>query len=181
MAAEIRRQQRNHRAEHKPTTQAHAYALAEEQLPVLRGKGRRKDAEHRQDGSDTPRQFEEACIRGAAGKCADKEEHKDLDAADPGNVRCRSGEKLAVVGLEDAKGRDIAPGIADGEVGTEDLRPGDEASVWNSPVFALRDPRSEFGVQKLAQSLMLICLPRLCHQVQGFLERGGEERIRCIK
>ena len=53
-----------------------------------------------------------------------------MDRADPGDGGRWEGEMRLLVGLEEAEGVYVAPGVEDYDVGHEDLGPGCEASIW---------------------------------------------------
>lgn len=118
------------RAEGEAVAEPGAEALGEEELPVARGEGGHEDAEDLEDGAQGVGGSEEAVVGGAAGEGADEEEEEDLRAADPGDVGGRVAKGGDVVGLEDAKGVDVAPGVGDEQVAHDRLRPSQQAAIW---------------------------------------------------
>ena len=53
-----------------------------------------------------------------------------MHGAYPGNIGWGVAKLPNVVGLKDAEGVDIAPGVEADEVGDESLGPGLEATIW---------------------------------------------------
>lgn len=106
----VRRHRRHDGAKQAPVAQAHAHPLRQEQLPVRRAERRGHEADQLEERAQQEQRAEVARVRGAAREGTDEEEEEDLDGPDPGDGRGGEAEGGGVVGLEDAKGVDVAPG-----------------------------------------------------------------------
>ncbi|KKA25756.1 hypothetical protein T310_0234 [Rasamsonia emersonii CBS 393.64] len=126
---EVGWQQRQGGTKHQTASDALDDALCEEELPVLLAEGGHEDAKDLDDGAHRPGELEEASVGGPTGEGADEEQQEDLDATDPGDVGGGMAQSLGVVRLEDAEAVDIAPGVADDQMGQCHLRPSLETAV----------------------------------------------------
>ena len=68
-------------------------------------------------------------VQGAAGYSTDEKDEENLNGANPGDGTARDAEGGDVVGLEDAEGIEISPGIEDDEVAHEHLGPGFDTAI----------------------------------------------------
>lgn len=72
----------------------------------------------------------ETCVEGSAGGGADEVDEEDLDRPDPGDCGQGNVERGCLVGLEEAKGGQVAQAIDEHQVAHEDLGPCSDAAVW---------------------------------------------------
>lgn len=113
LGGEVGREGGDGRTEDEAVGEAHADALGEEELGVGGREGGCEDAEELEEGARQEDEAEVAGVGEAAGEGADEEEEEDLGGTDPGDGGGREGEEIGVVGLEDAKRVDEAPGFAE--------------------------------------------------------------------
>ncbi len=117
----VGRHDRQAGAEQASVAEAHAHALREEDLPVLRGDRGGEETERLEDDADQHHLAEVTPVREPAGQDADEEEQEDLDGANPRDIRGRPSQRAGVVRLEDAERADVAPGVQDDQVTRDDL------------------------------------------------------------
>lgn len=135
IARKIRSHQGHGGRELQAAAQAGQEALREEKMPVRAAQTGHHGA---QRGQQHPRNHDPVEVSGveqAPGKHAQRKVAQHLHRADPGHGGRLEVQVVGVVGLEDAEGRDHAPGVEDDEVAHEGLGPGFEAAVgWGAGV-----------------------------------------------
>lgn len=115
---------------HEALTDADTETLGQENLPVFCGKARHEGPEHKQNSTGRHDSPGKSRVGGAPRNGRDEEQTEDLEAADPRDVGCRTGERGFVVVLKHAKACAVSPRHGDDKVTREDLGPGLVATIW---------------------------------------------------